>query len=497
MAQKVPSIFSKAADTAWGRTAVILVILFLALVLRILGLGTESAWIDEAYSINLARHAIPQIIQGTAADQHPPLYYLLLHFWFLVGSGVVYARLLSVIIGVIQIYQTLALARMMSMEKLGWVTGLLLAVSPMHVWYSQEIRMYILLASLTTASTAALWASLHGKPRWWLYAFFSAAALYTHYFAAFIMFAQAILVIAWAYHHRLPRPVFQWSAACLFVGLSFAPWVPVAINQTRYHTMTWIHAPRLIDIVNTTLRLLLGEAIFALPDLIHWGLGGAVLLIMAIALVLALRRSSEFRLAAAWAAVLALLPFGAISFISAFYPIFQFKQFIIVLAPLLLLAVVVTTLLPKRIGVVLFVGLLLSNGASLTYQQLTLSKDDWRGAAAYIQSGYQDGDLVYGNPAAAELALSLYWNKNLPFDGYPPQYDIVTGGWDQPSLTPIQADRILRSDTSGKKRLWLIEFSPEFRDPSRTLEAWLSHHSHKVDDRNFGQIRIRLYQLQP
>jgi uncharacterized membrane protein len=497
MLQKSRLTFSTVSKTTWGQVTIILAILLLALILRLAGLGAESAWIDEAYSINLANHNIVQIIQGTAADQHPPLYYLLLHFWFLAGSGVAYARLLSVVIGIVQIYQVMDLARLIGIKEMGWLAGLILAISPMHVWYSQEARMYMLLASLTTASTTMLWTSLHGKRHWWLYTFFSIAALYTHYFAVFIMLAQAVLVIAWVWQRKTLRPLYSWICSGIIIVLSFIPWVPVAINQTRYHKMTWILPPNLLDVVSTSLRLLLGNDILALPGIIRYGLVCAAILLLVITLILVFSRPIQDRLAFVWIILWALIPFGAITIISIFYPIFQFKQFIIVLSPLLLLSIVIIYLLPKHwLRVVLFTGLLISNVASLAYQQFTLSKDDWRGAAAYIQSNYQDGDFVFGNPAASKLGLGLYWQKAIPFDGYPTHYDIVTGGWDQPQLTASLAGQILQRDTIGIKRFWLVEFTPQFLDPNKVLESWLSQHAQPVDDRYFGQIRIRLYQLQ-
>src|SRR5713226_5012036 len=94
-------------------------ILLLAAVPRFWGLGRESAWIDEAYSLVLAKHSVAEIIRGTAADQHPPLYYLLLHFWLMLGSSVGFARLLSAAIGVIHVGQTLSLGRKLGGEAIG------------------------------------------------------------------------------------------------------------------------------------------------------------------------------------------------------------------------------------------------------------------------------------------------------------------------------------------------------------------------------------------
>ncbi|MGW8145003.1 MAG: glycosyltransferase family 39 protein, partial [Anaerolineales bacterium] len=195
----------------WQYIAIGLIIL-LAAILRLWNLGSESAWIDEAYSITLARHSILDILKGTAADQHPPLYYLLLKFWLLFGSGVTYARFLSVIIGVINVGQVLHFGYRTAGIAIGILAGLLVAISPMHVWYSQEIRMYILLVSLTTASTAALWWALKDNKLWqWsAYCLFSILSLYTQYFAAFIFFAQGVWILIWVWRERQFNKLWYW-----------------------------------------------------------------------------------------------------------------------------------------------------------------------------------------------------------------------------------------------------------------------------------------------
>ena len=154
-------------------------VFILAIIVRIIGLSTESAWIDEAYSINLAQHSIGQIIQGTAADQHPPLYYLLLHIWMLFGNSVVFTRLFSALLGLLLIIQVIDFGWKVDGARLGIGAGLLLAISPLHVWYSQEARQYMLLACLTTASTIELWKCLQGRRRWLLLALFDPGNLYS------------------------------------------------------------------------------------------------------------------------------------------------------------------------------------------------------------------------------------------------------------------------------------------------------------------------------
>ena len=48
---------------------------------RLWMLGDKSLWLDEAFSWKMARFPVPDMIRGTASDVHPPLLYLILHYW--------------------------------------------------------------------------------------------------------------------------------------------------------------------------------------------------------------------------------------------------------------------------------------------------------------------------------------------------------------------------------------------------------------------------------
>lgn len=471
-------------------------ILLLAFFLRVWTLGAESAWIDEAYSIALSAHPIPEIIQGTVADQHPPLYYLVLHFWMRFGSGAFFARFLSLLIGVFNVAQVMQLGRRIGSATAGLVAGLLLAVAPMHIWYSQEARMYILLALLTTASTVEFERCLRSKGRWGVYALWVGLALYTHYFAVFVMLAHAFLILLWALRTRERKWLWTWFIVEFVVVLFFAPWLPTAINQMRFHKMVWISAPDALGLRDTVLALLMGQGVSLLPSEARWVGLTIILGLLGISLAWVIRRwysAKAWRLGMvlAWGIV----PFLAITLVSLNYPVFQTKQFLILTAPLVLWLVLLARVLPRPAGVTLGAFVLLLSVLFLFRQQSVLTKQDWRGAASFVQAGFRDGDVVYGNPAAAWLGLSLYWDHPLEFDGYPPQYDIVTGGWEGNPITPAVADQTLQRIGQEHRRIWLVESYPQFWDPEGAVENWLSRNAQLSADRQFRDVRVRVFEL--
>ena len=75
-------------------------VLLLAYGLRVHRLGAQSFWNDEGNSARLSERSLAAIVEGTAADIHPPLYYVLLRGWReLAGDTEFSLRALSVYAG--------------------------------------------------------------------------------------------------------------------------------------------------------------------------------------------------------------------------------------------------------------------------------------------------------------------------------------------------------------------------------------------------------------
>ena len=126
--------------------------------LRVLHLGAKGMWLDETFSVWLANHSIPEMLQWILRiDQHPPLYYLLLHTW-IAGNGDTpyYVRLLSALLGAGTIPIIYLIGKRMSGGVLGLAAAVFLAFSPFHVFYAQEARMYTLLTFNAAVAIYAL-----------------------------------------------------------------------------------------------------------------------------------------------------------------------------------------------------------------------------------------------------------------------------------------------------------------------------------------------------
>ncbi len=126
--------------------------------LRVLLLDKNGLWLDETFSLWIANHGVGDMLPWiTRLDQHPPLYYLLLHYWTaLAGDSPYYARLLSVLFGAGTIPIIYLIGRRLSGAVVGLAAAAFLALSPFNIYFAQEARMYTLLAFNAAVALYAL-----------------------------------------------------------------------------------------------------------------------------------------------------------------------------------------------------------------------------------------------------------------------------------------------------------------------------------------------------
>jgi len=123
--------------------------------LRTWEIGKKGLWLDEAFSVWLGWQPLRELLAWVVKiDQHPPLYYTLLHFWIkFTGDNPNDVRMLSAILGTLTIPVMFLLGRRLMGMTVGLLAALILALSPFHVRFAQETRMY---TTLTLNASLAL-----------------------------------------------------------------------------------------------------------------------------------------------------------------------------------------------------------------------------------------------------------------------------------------------------------------------------------------------------
>lgn len=255
------NIYQKLSERFW-----LLACLALSAGVQLSFITKSSIWHDEGYSLLLAPQNLADILTRTARDVHPPLYYLTLHFWTnLFGTSELAARSLSALFILLTMIVMFALVKRLFGGGAARTTVLFMAIAPFLVRYGQEARMYAMAAFLIGLSTYLLVTALdlQNKKRLYLYAAVLALALYTHYYAVFIVPVHWLYVLSRTNWRRgRPRKTldvksWHWWCANGFMAVLFLPWLPVAYGQfTRVQGGFWIPPVNLYTLPNTIVQFL-------------------------------------------------------------------------------------------------------------------------------------------------------------------------------------------------------------------------------------------------
>jgi mannosyltransferase len=201
----------------------------LAALLRFATLDVQSFWFDEAVTAGLLDRGFGDML-GEIPDSEstPPLYYVLAWVWAQAfGLGEVGLRSFSALIGTAVVPVAWLAARELVSRRAALAVAALAAVNPLLVWYSQEARSYALLLLLGTLSLwlcARLLRRRSGRDAA-LWGLISVLALATHYFAVFVIVAEAAVLLARAPGRRAVL------AAIAGAGVLGACLLPLAITQ--------------------------------------------------------------------------------------------------------------------------------------------------------------------------------------------------------------------------------------------------------------------------
>ena len=211
-----------------------------ALALRFLGLGEGDFWIDELFTRAIVDEPLADVTNAVRdTESSPHLYYLLAWAWTgVLGAGETALRSLSAIAGALVAPVAYLTLRQVGLRTEALIAGGLAAVSPLLIWYSQEARVYSLLALLTAVGMVFFVRVLVDFDRRALigWSIASVTMLLTHYFAIFTIAGMATVLV---YRHRA-----RWQAIALSllpVGVAGFALLPTVASQRSGEEKTeWI-----------------------------------------------------------------------------------------------------------------------------------------------------------------------------------------------------------------------------------------------------------------
>ncbi|MDR0472089.1 MAG: glycosyltransferase family 39 protein [Treponema sp.] len=230
-------------------------IIFIGFILRFNGYDRYSSWFDEIYSVVITSDPALPFMAAFGDTGNPPLYYLLLRFWFVIfGWTEQSARLFSVLIGTAAIIPLYFIVKRFAKEKAAFLASLYMATSSRLIGFSQEIRNYILLVFLVpivvnSFLTIIKTKKLNIKNMIW-YIIPSILLVNTHYYGSLFVFATFLFFIAYSAMTKS----FNWKNTALFfmcnllVAVSLLPFFIItafsgALLDPDFNT--WISRPGL------------------------------------------------------------------------------------------------------------------------------------------------------------------------------------------------------------------------------------------------------------
>ncbi|WP_460132404.1 glycosyltransferase family 39 protein [Pseudomonas sp. S1_E04] len=229
------------AGAGWLSRLWWLPILGLAVAVRFYGLTATAIWDDEGSSLLLSEYASDDLWFHAAHDVHPPLYFFMLRGWIaLFGDGIWSIRGMSAILGVVVVGLGARLTRQLSTPRAAVLAGVLLALMPTAVRYSQEVRMYTLLGVWLLGATLALvyWVRQPTRTRYLAaYVLLMSAGFYTHYFTAFCVLVHwAWLGVLCATQPPGQRVIthHHWWLANAAIVLLYLPWLPSLLDLVQH-----------------------------------------------------------------------------------------------------------------------------------------------------------------------------------------------------------------------------------------------------------------------
>lgn len=260
--------------TEWLPFAVFLTLGFAAQMWR--NSHESTIWRDEVYTMMLSSRPLPELIDLTSVDAHPPLYYFLSRAWLLLGNalglepGVVWMRSLNMV-GWTAMATTLWFAGRRLFGRWPGAAGAIAAVAAGGLTEAfRNLRNYTfvcpaILGCAVILAFAVRRAMDDEKPEttarvaavWTLYALLGLLALWMHLLSALALTALGVTWIAMSLATLRLRGwtlargmIIGGGLAQMAIMVGFAPWLAVVARQLKYIAsveLLWMTPPTLYN----------------------------------------------------------------------------------------------------------------------------------------------------------------------------------------------------------------------------------------------------------
>lgn len=448
----------------------IFIILAIALALRLIGLN-QSLWLDEGINVNVAYGLDFKnlILHYSLSDFHPPLFHAVLKTWILLfGKSEIAVRMLSITAGVATVFAAYLIGKKLFGQKTALTAAILLATSPLHIYYSQEARMYSLAAFFASLSCYFFISILKKDTitNWFGFVFTTALMLYTDYLPYFLIPVYFIYLLI--NKKRIAKATFKaFIPAFILILILITPWLFLIQKQIEAGLSAAAASPAWAQVVGAPSfqNLLVTFVKFHVGRISHDN-NFIYALLFAPAAIFSIALFSFSLLRLSYTRVFLWFWFAGpifLAFIAAYFvPIFAYFRFIFVLPALYLIwACAINTLNWKILVRFLLAIALIINVTSVSIYFLNpkFQRENWRSAANYIHQNFDDKTIV--------LFESNYTIG--PFDYYNNGRVRAYGALDSFNAEKAKVKEKVTALTSSKNKIFLFQYLAPITDPQELV----------------------------
>ena len=407
--------------------------------LRIYKLGDQSLWLDEARSFFRANQNIHSLWVNQPKESNPPLYDTLFHFYLqLTSSNDEHnVRFFSAIIGILLIPLIFFVGKYMFGARAGLFSSFLVAISPYHIYYSQDAKMYALLAFISLGSFFFYYLSLEkGNNFYWVfYTVTTIALVYSHNMGFLLFLSQVIIFIV--LFRKTRDNLRSFFLSFLIIAVFLVPRVFCWLRQISIDANPWLKSASINDLIQT----------FSYFSVLSWRIQISHLVSIALVICLpiyifvflngifARNEYNDFKIKylneldkVKFVLIFLFVPLVISLLVSLKKPIYLAGRYDMFVFPFFCLVVGLGLAKIKRVTlrVVLLVGLTMSAVLCLHDYYYVFRKSNDRTVANYVQSNMGQNDILIFTDLSS-YTFRYYWKQD-----YIPKmisFPVVDYGW--------------------------------------------------------------------
>lgn len=447
-------------------------VLLSALLARLVAIN-QSLWLDEAIgAIVIKTFSFRDILlKFPLTDNHPPLYYLVLRAWSLIfGYSELSLRFPSIIFGVATVFFVYKIAKELTKVN-PIIPAILLATSPLHIYYSQEARMYSLAAFLATGAIYFFLRTFKNPKLldWIILGLFYTLLPFSDYVPIFLF---PVFVI----YPLLKKVGLDWWKKFILTGIPLLIlgifWLPIFLLQSEAGKQLLITLPAWRNVAGGATFKQLGvfwsKFVLGRISFFNKYIYYTLIFLASVPILTLLSKSfkkwKENEIFWMWFAVPVVLGFLA----SFAFPAFIYFRFIFVLPSFYLLI----ALGKNKLLIALVIIFNLIGWGTYVFDG-TQHREDWRGAVSFVKENVKPGEIVIFENPEPFAPYRWYWDGKIASEG----------AINSIAIDPVKTKAITEKLINGKSGVYYFEYLKDLEDPNGIVLKTLSENSFVETDR--------------